>query len=184
MARNRKQKSAEHAESLARKIWLAGLGAYGKSFGDAQDQLDKASQEASKMFNELVDKGQQIEDQSRRAIHDRLTEARNRLSEKASSNVRPVEEMIQRVRERVSRDGDALAGMIGRLAGRGAPPRPGKDARAAASRRAATATGKPAKKSAAVPAKRTRATRPSAAPAKRTRTSQAAAAGKRGTRRR
>jgi polyhydroxyalkanoate synthesis regulator phasin len=163
MARNRKQQSAEHAESLARKIWLAGLGAYGMSVEDAQGQLDKASQQASKLFNELVDKGTEIENQSRRAIHDRLAEARNRLSEKASSNVRPVEEMIQRVRERVSRDGDALAGMIGRLAGRRTQTAAtGTTTRGVAAKPAA-GTRKPARKPAATPAKRKHVAKPAAA---------------------
>ena len=49
MARSRKSRKAEESsENVARKIWLAGLGAYGKSLEDAQGQLDKASQEASR----------------------------------------------------------------------------------------------------------------------------------------
>ena len=41
------------AEDMARKIWLAGLGAYGKSVEEAQGRYEKLSEEASKMF-ELV----------------------------------------------------------------------------------------------------------------------------------
>ena len=41
------------AEELARKIWLAGIGAYGKGFDEAQGQYEKLNTEATKMFNEL-----------------------------------------------------------------------------------------------------------------------------------
>ncbi len=102
MARSRKSRKAEESsENVARKIWLAGLGAYGKSLEDAQGQLDKASQEASRKFSELVSKGQSIEDQSKEALRERLSEAkgrltgaRDRITEAAGSNTRSVEEMI------------------------------------------------------------------------------------------
>ena len=42
------------AEDMARKIWLAGLGAYGKSVEEAQGRYEKLSEEANKMFDELV----------------------------------------------------------------------------------------------------------------------------------
>ena len=53
------------AEEFARKIWLAGLGAYGKSFDEAQGQYEKISVEASKMFDELVVKGSKIETEAK-----------------------------------------------------------------------------------------------------------------------
>tara|TARA_R110001592_G_scaffold1212_8_gene7190 strand:+ start:19328 stop:19693 length:366 start_codon:yes stop_codon:yes gene_type:complete len=49
------------AEDLARKIWLAGIGAYGKGFDEAQDQYEKLNTEATKLFNELVVKGEKLE---------------------------------------------------------------------------------------------------------------------------
>ncbi|MBP6381125.1 MAG: phasin family protein [Pseudomonadales bacterium] len=129
MARTRKRKPAESGETVARKIWLAGLGAYGKSVEDAHGQIDKASQEASKFFHDLVSKGQSIEDHSREALKeriseakDRISEARERISEAAGSNTRTVEEMIGRVRERMGVDDavhtrlDALARQVNALA--------------------------------------------------------------------
>lgn len=124
MARAKKQKAAEESkENLARRIWLAGLGAYGKGMEEAQGQLDKASHEASKRFEELVSKGQRIEEQtrdhlaeardklSREALRERISEARERLSEArdriteaAEQNTRPVEELIGRVREKMGLD--------------------------------------------------------------------------------
>ena len=68
MARAPRQKAVEQAESLARRIWLAGLGAYGQSLEDAQQHLDRAGGEASRLFQDLVEKGQRIEEQSRSGI--------------------------------------------------------------------------------------------------------------------
>lgn len=129
MARTRKRKPLESGETVARKIWLAGLGAYGKSVEDAHGQIDKASQEASKFFHDLVSKGQSIEDHSREALKERISEAkgmiseaRERISEAADSNTRSVEEMIGRVRERMRVDDavhtrlDALARQVNALA--------------------------------------------------------------------
>lgn len=101
MAKTDKRRSAEQAEGLARRIWLAGLGAYGTSMEDAHGPLGRAGEEASRLFQELVEKGQRIEEQNRDALRNRLDEARHRISERAQSNTRSVEEMIQRVREKI-----------------------------------------------------------------------------------
>jgi len=53
------------AEDLARKIWLAGIGAYGKGFDEAQGQYEKLNTEATKLFNDLVDKGEQLEGEAK-----------------------------------------------------------------------------------------------------------------------
>lgn len=117
MARPRKQpKAAEQTEGLARKIWLAGLGAYGKRVEDAYGHIDKASQEASKFFNDLVQKGQAIEGQSRSAIRSRISEARDRIEEARSrvtgltaGNPRTVDDLIGRVREKMGLDASVNA---------------------------------------------------------------------------
>ena len=175
MARTRRQKSAEHAEGVARKIWLAGLGAYGKSLEDAQGQLDKASQEASRFFQDLVDKGQNIENQTRGAIRSRIDEARSLITERAESNTRSVEELIQRVRDRVAPESgvhgqlgaltrrvDSLASALSKLGG--AKPKPRRRASGAGS------TAARAKPSAAKPAATSKAAKKPAraAPGKRT----------------
>ena len=48
------KEKVNQAEDLARKIWLAGIGAYGKGFDEAQGQYEKLNTEATKLFNELV----------------------------------------------------------------------------------------------------------------------------------
>ena len=46
---------------IARKIWLAGIGAYGRAVDDAQDVYAKMGKETTKVFEELVGKGQELE---------------------------------------------------------------------------------------------------------------------------
>ena len=134
MAKSRKpkQKAAKEdgvSETLARKIWLAGIGAYGKSIADAQEQFGRAGEHTSRRFNELVETGQEIEQQTRAQIEatrerlsrgakgridearDKLADTRDRISDVAESNTRSVEELIGRVRERMGFDG----AMIDRL---------------------------------------------------------------------
>ena len=117
MARAPRQKAVDQTESLARRIWLAGLGAYGQSLEDAQQHLDRAGGEASRLFQELVEKGQYIEEQSRSGIRKSIDDARSAITGRVGSNARSVEEMIRRVRDKVGLDA-ALTGRLDTLARR------------------------------------------------------------------
>lgn len=66
-------------EELARKIWLAGLGAYGKGFDEAQGQYEKLSTEASKLFKELVEKGEKLENDAKEKIETEKTNVKNNV---------------------------------------------------------------------------------------------------------
>jgi len=58
----------ETAEEVARKIWLAGLGAYGKSFEEIQSQYEKLNDETSHFFEELVTKGEKLEADTKKKL--------------------------------------------------------------------------------------------------------------------
>jgi hypothetical protein len=123
-----KTKVSDKASEIAKNIWLAGLGAYGKAVDDAQDRIDKAAKEPPRLFRELVEKGSKIED-----------EVRDSLSNIRKSGTETVEERISRVREtlnfnltgsqeliEVNRKLDALTAKVDALAGAlaaGASPR-------------------------------------------------------------
>lgn len=81
-----KSKVTDKASEIAKNIWLAGVGAYGKAVDDAQGRLEKAM-EPPKLFRDLVKAGTALEDDAREAL-ETATAARN-----------SVEERIQRVRE-------------------------------------------------------------------------------------
>ena len=81
-----KSKVTDKASEIAKNIWLAGVGAYGKAVDDAQGRLEKAM-EPPKLFRELVKAGTALEDDARDAL------------ETAAAARSSVEERINRVRE-------------------------------------------------------------------------------------
>lgn len=102
------------AEDFARKIWLAGLGAYGKSFDEAQGQYEKLTTEAGKVFEELVEKGEVLETEAKAKIkaktnvEERVSEVRKKLGLDASSSEDKVEELSAKI--------DALTDAVAKLA--------------------------------------------------------------------
>lgn len=46
---------------IARKIWLAGIGAYGRAVDDATEAYAKVGKETTKIFEDLVGKGAELE---------------------------------------------------------------------------------------------------------------------------
>lgn len=97
-----KNKVTDKAGEIAKNIWLAGVGAYGKAVDEAQDRLEKAGVETPKLFRELVKAGTALEEEAKDALH---------ASQAARSSV---EERIGRVREnfqlqRPARGEDLLA---------------------------------------------------------------------------
>lgn len=65
-----KSSKPENAADLARNIWLAGLGAYGKAWDQAQDRLEKAEKDTAKLFDDLVSKGQKIEKETQKKVQE------------------------------------------------------------------------------------------------------------------
>ncbi|MFT5676357.1 MAG: hypothetical protein ACI808_002298 [Paraglaciecola sp.] len=74
------------AEEMARKIWLAGIGAYGKGFEQAQDRFETLSTESNKMFGDLVVKGEKLETEAK----GKFSEVKEKFSEKADIENRVV----------------------------------------------------------------------------------------------
>lgn len=64
------QLDKSQAEDVARKIWLAGVGAYGRMFSEATDRVTKATGSANELFEQLVARGEALED----TVRDRLAE--------------------------------------------------------------------------------------------------------------
>ncbi len=92
-----------NAEEFARKIWLAGLGAYGKSFDEVQGQYEKLNAEAGKMFNELVDKGEKLEGEAKGKfkektdIESRVAHVRSKLGLDKQSNDDKIAELTAKI---------------------------------------------------------------------------------------
>lgn len=102
------------AEEFARKIWLAGLGAYGKSIDEAQGRYEKLSSETTKVFDELVVKGEKLEAETKDKlkaktnIEDRVADVRKKLGlDKGSTDAR-IDELSDKI--------DALTEVVNKLA--------------------------------------------------------------------
>lgn len=121
-----KAKSADKASEMAKKIWLAGLGAYGRAFDGASDQLDKlnvqyekVSKETSQLFDDLVAKGKKLDSESHSKISDvktkttasieeRINKVRNSLSIGQSAEVAQLNEKVDALTAKVDALLDAL----------------------------------------------------------------------------
>ncbi len=94
----KKPETSPRRADMARKIWLAGVGAYGRAFSDAQESLAKVTDDTSRMFEDLVARGEEIED---------TVEERGRaLAQRVNAPARSFDERIRKMRARLTADDD------------------------------------------------------------------------------
>lgn len=67
MTKNSKN-TVEQTTDLARKIWLAGVGAYGQAYTNTREGMEKAGAYSSERFDELVERGEKIENEVRDTV--------------------------------------------------------------------------------------------------------------------
>ena len=65
-----KKTKTEAKLPLARDLWLASLGFYGRIYDETVDRAETARTEANKYFDELVDRGTTVETETRKALKD------------------------------------------------------------------------------------------------------------------
>lgn len=98
---------------MARKIWLAGIGAYGRAFTEAQESIAKVSVDSSRMFEDLVAKGEEIED----TVEEKGRKLAKRVKTKAPAF--SIDDRIKNMRARLhigdEHDDDRLAAIEARL---------------------------------------------------------------------
>ena len=86
-------KKPAHSPDTARKIWLAGIGAYGRAFSEAQESIAKLGGESARVFDDLVAKGEAIE---------KKVEAQGRkVAAQISPAAHSLDDRIKRMRERI-----------------------------------------------------------------------------------
>lgn len=60
---------AKAAEAdVARKIWLAGVGAYGRIYAETQEVVEKLASTAAETFEQLVAKGEEMEEKVKESL--------------------------------------------------------------------------------------------------------------------
>jgi len=145
-----KNKVTDKAGEIAKNIWLAGVGAYGKAVDEAQGRLEKAAAEPPKLFRDLVKAGTQLEEDAQEAraaakssVEERIHRVRENFHMQRPARIEDIASLHKKV-DRLNRKLDALTRT---LAEQGVAAKP-KTRKTAAS---ATATKKkaPAKKASA-----------------------------------
>ncbi|MFT4937935.1 MAG: polyhydroxyalkanoate synthesis regulator phasin [Paraglaciecola sp.] len=80
------KEQATVAQETARKVFLAGLGAYGKGFEEALGRFETLNTDSNKMFADLVKKGESLEAEGKSKFDD----AKSKVTAKADINNRVV----------------------------------------------------------------------------------------------
>lgn len=105
-------KKPAHGPDTARKIWLAGVGAYGRAFSEAQETVAKLTGESTRAFEELVAKGE--------AIEKKVEERGRKVAAQIAPAAHTLDERIKRMRERIlhTEDHSSLADEVADLRAR------------------------------------------------------------------
>ena len=114
-----KGKVSDKAGEMAKHIWLAGVGAYGRAVDEAQGRLEKAGVEPPKLFKDLVKAGAALEEEARDAGHsarhsveERINRVRDNFGFQRPArgeDVMALHEKIDRLTNKVDALSDALA---------------------------------------------------------------------------
>ena len=121
------KETTDKAGEMARSIWLAGLGAYGKAYDEAVSRYEKASKDTPKLFRELVKKGEMLEsDSGEKSPENTLTRARADIEERlqavkenlgfsnlfggSSGELKRIEEKLDALNAKVDTLAKAMAG--------------------------------------------------------------------------
>jgi polyhydroxyalkanoate synthesis regulator phasin len=91
MTKATETKSNVNPTEFARKVWLAGVGAYGKAYEDAQERFEKLSSDRNELFDTLVQKGEEIENTAQETFEKVRTET-----------AATIEDRIAKVRENIT----------------------------------------------------------------------------------
>ena len=115
-----KEKAAS-AEEIARKVWLAGLGAYGKGYEEVKGRFETLSTDSNKLFDELVIKGEKLETEGKGKVEEvktkvvakteietRIETVRTKLGLNNTDSDKKIEELSDKI--------DALTAAVAKLA--------------------------------------------------------------------
>jgi hypothetical protein len=106
------KKTIESTEEIARKIWLAGLGAYEKSVEQVKGSVEKFNHDATQKFENLVTQGEKVESKSKAkfkdklAVDQRIEDVRNKLglgSSKTDTKIDTLAEKVEALSSAVSK---------------------------------------------------------------------------------
>jgi len=151
-----KSKVTDKASEIAKNIWLAGVGAYGRAVDEAQSNLKKATPQPPKLFRDLVKAGSQLEEEASEAraaalssVEERIAQVRENFQMHRPARMEDLDNLHKKV-DKLTRKVDALTRLVkeqqapAKPAARKKAPAKTKTRKKAASR----STAKPPKKKA------------------------------------
>lgn len=100
--------STDKIEKLAKQIWLAGLGAYGRSFDEIQNRYEKMNSESQKLFDELVARGEKLQADAEEKLQDGKSDLERRIEKLKNYATLPVNSQLSDQLSEVNRKLDSL----------------------------------------------------------------------------
>ena len=156
-----KSKVSDKASEIAKNIWLAGVGAYGKAVDEAQGRLERAM-EPPKLFRDLVKAGSALEGDARSAleassaakssVEQRISRVRENFHMQRPARIEDIAALQKKV-DQLSRKVDKLAKALGGQGVKAKAPAKKTTAKKAAARKTAAKT--PSRKKPAARSKKT-----------------------------
>ncbi len=104
------KQAIDKTEELARKIWLAGLGAYGQGLDNVQEGYDKMNDQTRQAFDDLVTRGEQIEAEAKNKLDEvksKLGNAKDKLGE-TGDKLKEATEKLKSQGEKLKAKGEQL----------------------------------------------------------------------------
>ena len=108
------------AGDIAKNIWLAGVGAYGRAVEEAQDRLEKAM-EPPKLFRELVKAGAALEEEAREtteaarhSVEERINRVRENFQNQRPARYEDLEKLQKKV-DQLTRKVNKLSSTLAQL---------------------------------------------------------------------
>ncbi len=101
---SKSDKNKRTSTETARRIWLAGIGAYGRAFAEAQEALKEVTDKGGDIFDDLVQKGEMIEKVVEYKGKEMLEKTREKTRDFGDIDVPSldIDERIKRMRSRLS----------------------------------------------------------------------------------
>ncbi|PLW67602.1 phasin family protein [Pseudohalioglobus lutimaris] len=113
-----KSKVTDKASEIAKNIWLAGVGAYGRAVDEAQSSLKKATPQPPKLFRDLVKAGTALEEEASEArsaaissVEERIAQVRENFHLQRPARIEDLASLHEKV-DKLSRKVDTLARLI------------------------------------------------------------------------
>ncbi|MEL7128404.1 MAG: phasin family protein, partial [Pseudomonadota bacterium] len=103
--RDRGAELEAQTRDVAQKIWLAGLGAYGRAFSEAIENAQKLNEGTSELFEDLVERGTEIETdmKTRLTSNERVQQATAGVTKVTETALRLQREQRERFEARMQR---------------------------------------------------------------------------------